>query len=229
MSDSVRDGMRPAGSGDYIVVQGDTMSSIAERHGLFWETLWELPANAELKAAREDPEVLLPGDRVTLIPIRTKSAACETGRRHVFRRRGIPVRIRFALRDERGDPLSGERYTLTLGERRYEGRVGSDGIVEHWVMPTSGTGELTVFRGDGGAAPFARWPLRIGHLDPIESLSGLQARLNNLGFACGAVDSAMGPKTEAALRAFQTAAGLEPTGAVDDATIAALRARHDAE
>ena len=45
--------------------------------------------------------------------------------------------------------------------------------------------------------------LNIGDLDPIETLSGVQARLNALRFDCGKVDGIWGEKTECAVRRFK--------------------------
>lgn len=50
----------------------------------------------------------------------------------------------------------------------------------------------------------------------------LQAALAQRNFPVGEIDGDFGPKTLAALRAFQTAQGLQPTGIGDSATLAAL-------
>ena len=46
----------------------------------------------------------------------------------------------------------------------------------------------------------------------------LQQRLNEIGYSAGTADGQFGKKTEAALLAFQSAAGLPATGVADDAT-----------
>ena len=52
----------------------------------------------------------------------------------------------------------------------------------------------------------------------------LQAALNAAGHDCGAVDGDFGPKTDAAVRAFQKAKGLDADGQAGPKTIAALAA-----
>ncbi|MFH1075402.1 MAG: hypothetical protein V1753_00935 [Pseudomonadota bacterium] len=49
---------------DYIVKQGDCIESIAFKHGLFWETVWNHPNNQQLKQERKNPNILLAGDKV---------------------------------------------------------------------------------------------------------------------------------------------------------------------
>lgn len=50
----------------------------------------------------------------------------------------------------------------------------------------------------------------------------VQQALNSKGFSAGMVDGKMGPHTEAAIRKFQNAKGLQATGQLDSATVAAL-------
>lgn len=57
---------------------------------------------------------------------------------------------------------------------------------------------------------------------PVESALEAQIALARRGLSAGPIDGIAGPQTAAALRAFQLSAGLRPTGALDDATRAAL-------
>ncbi len=70
--------------------------------------------------------------------------------------------------------------------------------------------------------------LSLGHLDPKDTVTGAQARLNNLGFSLpGALDGSIGRKTETALRAFQIVNNLPVTGLLDSATSDLLGSAHD--
>ncbi len=80
------------------------------------------------------------------------------------------------------------------------------------------------------AAPAAAAPMQATHthaagthaMTHSQRVERLQTALNANG-ATLTVDGKMGPKTRAALEAFQTAHGLKATGQVDKATIAALK------
>ena len=65
--------------------------------------------------------------------------------------------------------------------------------------------------------------LRLGYLDPIETMSGIQARLRNLGYYGGVVDGNSNRLVEDALRTFQKQVGLSSTGQADEATLDALK------
>ena len=71
--------------------------------------------------------------------------------------------------------------------------------------------------------------LELGHLDPVAEATGVQARLNNLGFFCGKVDGIIGPMTQEAFKAFQEKNGLSETGTADQATRNKLAQLHDWE
>jgi membrane-bound lytic murein transglycosylase B len=55
-----------------------------------------------------------------------------------------------------------------------------------------------------------------------EQVTAIQQALKDRGHDPGKIDGLMGPRTRAALREFQTAEGIEPTGRSDETTLAAL-------
>lgn len=67
------------------------------------------------------------------------------------------------------------------------------------------------------------WP-RGDRMLSTEERTDLQARLATLGYAAGAADGKVGPKTRTAIRAFQAATGLVPDGYADATLLDRLRA-----
>ena len=59
-----------------------------------------------------------------------------------------------------------------------------DGVIEQPIPPGVTQAKLTLGEGDEEEV----FTLQIGHVDPIDTDSGIQARLNNLGYPCGSVD-----------------------------------------
>jgi len=129
-----------------------------------------------------------------------------------------------------------------------------DGLIEVEVPPTADKGELIVRvkaaetdkpksedkdakpadkdenKANRGDVP-VKWKLKIGALNPIlenaptkRCISGVQQRLNNLGFNSGPVDGIRGPITKGAVEAFQklfklkvdTIPGPETQGKLDE-------------
>jgi peptidoglycan hydrolase-like protein with peptidoglycan-binding domain len=73
--------------------------------------------------------------------------------------------------------------------------------------------------------------LLIGNLNPAkdtddEGVSGIQSRLRNLGYSPGKVDGIYGPRTAAAIAAFQHDNKLEVDGKISDALVSKLEELH---
>ena len=217
-----------AGEGAHVVAAGETLVSIAEKYGHFWQTIWDDPANAALRKARGDAnaQILLPGDRLTIPPPRVKQVPCATGRVHRFRRRGIPAKVFIRVQAEDGTAIAGRPYTLHVAPHEYRGTTGDDGKIEHFVVTAAREGFLVVDLGADHDPPYAEWTLQVGFLDPAPSITGVQGRLAALGFYEGGDEGSFGAATANALRRFQTAQGLAATGALDAATLDSLTAAY---
>lgn len=209
------------GAGDYVVRQGDCLSSIARLAGHFWETIWHHPANAELKRARQDPNVLLPGDRLTIPPLQLREELKPTAQRHRFLLKGVPAKVRLRLLQQ-GEPRAGVRYVFTVDGTVHQGTTDADGYLSVPIPPHARQGQLTV--GDGHEER-EEYSVLLGHLNPVHDVAGVQHRLNNLGYRC-APSGLMDEQTRAALNEFQVAQGLEAGGDVSEAVRAKLSEAH---
>ena len=59
-------------------------------------------------------------------------------------------------------------------------------------------------------------------MDPGQVVANVQSALQQEGYYQGDIDGVLGPQTRAALAEYQSAQGLEPTGAVDEPTLDSL-------
>jgi putative peptidoglycan binding protein len=213
----------PVGDGEYVVEQGECLSSIAYEKGFLMETLWNDPGNAKLKAGRNDPNVLLPGDRVHIPKKRIREESCAADSQHQFVLKGATEMLRIVLLDSDGNPRKSLPYVLKIkGGRTKSGCTNKNGLVEAPIPPNAREGELVINK--GGAEE--HYQLELGAIDPPSTVTGIQARLNHLGFSCGEVDGELGPRTAGAIRKFQKSHNLSVTGEMDDATRNALVSQH---
>jgi hypothetical protein len=209
----------PAGDENYVVERGDCISKIALDHGHFWKKLWNHPNNAELKQTRKNPNVLLAGDQVFIPALEPKEETCATEKSHKFVRKGEPSKIKLVLISG-GEPRKDQDYVLDIDGKFKRGKTGSDGSVEFTIPGNARSGKITV------GPDKEEFVLELGGMDPVEELSGVQARLNNLGYDCGGADGEMTPQTGASIRRFQKDNGLKETGEADDQTRAKLKEVH---
>lgn len=96
-------------------------------------------------------------------------------------------------------------------------------MIDHEIPAGARAGRLIL---EPGTPNETILPLNLGHLDPVDAVSGVKQRLANLTFECGSGDD-LTPELAGALRMFQQKNGLEITGEIDQATKDALAKLHD--
>jgi N-acetylmuramoyl-L-alanine amidase len=195
---------------------------IALQSGHFWETIWEDPANAELRARRQIPNVLYEGDIVFVSPLRRKEEPGVTETRHRFRRLGEPSRLRIVVLNV-DEPRRNEPYRLVIDGEQRTGVLNERGELDVPVPGDARQGELYVGEGEDEE----KYTIGLGTLSPLDTVRGIQERLANLGFQCGGVTGKMNARTRGALARFQARNGLPPTGKADPTTRQELKDAHD--
>jgi N-acetylmuramoyl-L-alanine amidase len=240
---------------DYTVQRGDCISSIAHEFGQTWKRLWDHPSNADLKKKRVDPNILKEGDVVHVPDPELKECEVPSGAVHRFvvKLATAKLRIRLVLEPApkskaqapaapsadsksaitedpepdttplKDEPRAGVAYTVEIGKLSIQGKTGSDGMLECDIPPNAREGRLIL---EPGTPNETILPLNLGHLDPLDEISGVKQRLANLTFPCGEGNDAT-PELSAALRGFQQKHGLSVTGELDQETKDALASAHD--
>jgi N-acetylmuramoyl-L-alanine amidase len=235
----------PVGAGEHVVRDGECLSSIAKRTGHFWETLWNDPGNAELKAARKDPNLLLPGDRLVVPPPRPKEESGQAEQRHRFRRKGEPAKLRFRFVKEPDLPpaeqpdivvvQSGKDSITEDPDPRSQAHADEpranapyildiDGELQEGTtdadgileVPVSGNAREARVIFDSGTDHEQEYHFTLGHLNPISEVVGVKQRLANLTFECGDRSNELTDGLRWAIEAFQFKHGLEQRGELTD-------------
>ena len=163
----------------HTVRDGECISSIADRYGFFTDTIWNDPANSELKSRREDPNLLVPCDEMTIPDKRQEEVAKTTDAAHRFKKKGVPSLFRLQVMYT-GKPRSEQEYYLSIDDALFlKGTTDADGVLEEFIPPNARRGELMI-----GPDRYRR-KLQFGFLEPTNTIRGIQQRLNNLGHSCG--------------------------------------------
>ena len=212
----------------HTLLQGETVASLAALHGVTPTALWKHDKNAVLRAQREFPDVLAPDDQLWIPGIQTSTQEAQPNTRYTVRRIGVPAQIRLQFTNLDQSPRPATPYLMALTTRdgapvaNREGETDADGMIIAWVPPSTSSVDIEI-----GPPTDREWhTFEIGHLDPVTTVTGVQARLNNLGYQCGEEDGILGPRTRIALEAFQIDTQCTALGILDDATRTALRNSH---
>lgn len=207
----------------HTIAEGESIAALALQYGFAPETIWDDAANAALKKKRKAPNILAAGDSVTIPALRVVARPVDAGASVRIRRKGLPqvFRVRFLAPD--GTPRKELPYLIELedesGKEQRSGTTNGEGFVIEKLSPLVRTVTVTL-------GPSREVHQFQAELDPLDTDSGLQDRLRNLGYSCGEEDGAIGPATTEAIRAFQRDAGLAENGTADTPTREELKKRH---
>lgn len=173
----------------HIVKSGECLSSIAAKAGFRrWQTIYEDPDNEEFRQLRPNPNIIFPGDRLVIPAIAREQVQLGTGRTHRLRVPSQLTQLRVELFDGSVGAMLDARYELRISGSSdiIEGELDG-GQLRTDIPAAARSAHLIVFAHDSGR-PIAEFMLHLGHLDPHDTLSGMQARLTALGYDCGAID-----------------------------------------
>jgi hypothetical protein len=80
--------------------------------------------------------------------------------------------------------------------------LASDGTMQINILPGVAKVNVDLFVDDNDE-PQGKYELAVGHLDPVEEVSGVQARLGNLGYYSGPITGTLDDATRRAISAFR--------------------------
>jgi len=200
--------------GYYTVKQGEDLKSIlskSEFGKIRIKKVINAPENLDLfgETLSRSANVLYPGDKVFIPAYSPKQLQASTDMRHKYRLK-VSRHLVLYLKNENDEPIAQQSYILDLGNKIYSEKSGDDGKIEHYIPINSETVKLKINDEE--------YELIVAALDPVTTVTGVQARLVNMGFDAGAVDGVYGPRTKAAVIAFQAKMGLTEDGIVGKKT-----------
>ncbi len=193
------------------IKQGDCINSIAFAEGVVPKKIWDDGNNKGLRDRRTDQNILMPDDVVRIPDKTVKEEAKAVDKIHEFRLLNGMVKLHLTLLyyDE---PIKKQPYLLkTDGKRQYKGETKDDGKIEVTIPAKAKTATLTV----GKDEDKLEYTLDLGHLDPVDEVTGFKKRLKNLGFGILKTDGTEGEDYENAVKLFESENQLDNTGKSD--------------
>lgn len=227
----------------HVVALGDYLLRLAARFGFRnHRTIEDAPENAQLKATRYNLNVLAPGDEIVIPDKQPYTVDAATNATHRYRVRAPLTAVNMSLRHEGGQAMGGRSGAFATSVET------AAGPSQHRLLVTTSPAGDTASR-DGRPALDGRislvvvpngpdaeqFELRVGHLLPLTTRVGQQARLNNLGYFAG-YDPDNDEQFQWAVEEFQCdfrpqfpamkVRGPLPDGSLDGETLKALGRAH---
>ncbi len=210
----------------HTVRQGEFLARLAQAYGFTDpDVIWNLPENQPLRDAGRTPTTLAPGDNL-FVPERVdRTLHGPTERRYTAKVKLSVVRLRVLLQTLGGEALASESGTLHTAAGDSKFTTDAKGLLDVVLTGVTEAGELRL-AGDGTTLHRIVIPLHIGHLDPITTVQGQEARLNSLGYRAGLGGDASAPAFRSAVEEFQCDERLRVDGVCGPATQTKLRSAH---
>jgi hypothetical protein len=165
----------------YVIKQGDHLALLAYKFGFDADTVWNDSKNAQLRQRAQlssDPNILYPTDVLYIpdqnVPPVMKSLTPGTTNSFVSNVPTVTITHQFVGDD--ASTYASKAYTIQELNELTDLATDSNGIVKFQAPVTLQTATLTFT--DSGEC----WVLSIGVLDPVNTLSGIFQRLQNLGY-----------------------------------------------
>lgn len=128
----------------------------------------------------------------------------------------------FAIAANDGDKDAGIKRDEVFNALRPEQAEAARAAVANWtaqpINPEANAVEMPAAWGSDST--------ETASVDMGKAIRNIQAILNNNGFDAGTPDGVMGKRTVAAIKAFQSSIGMEPTGEIDDRLVKELLERN---
>ena len=175
-------------SKEHIVHEGEHLAGIAAENGFqTLDAILDHPENAEFKKLRENPLLLVAGDRIFIPDPEPKDESASTEQRAVFQLAGLGLELHAKVVDQGFTAFSGD-VALKAGGSTIPMKPNGE-VFEAFLDPSlkAATLQFPVSATERKRPPINLEP---GRLDPLDTLSGLQQRLNNLGYFAGFVKTA---------------------------------------
>jgi hypothetical protein len=194
----------------HVVEEGECIETIASMHGFFPDTLWDLDENAELRELRGSMNLLVPGDEVHVPDLTEQVFDVATEAKHRFKRKGVPSEFTITYKDAKDQPLANIPYTTIIdGEFGPKGKSDAKGTI---TFPVSPSAEHLILRLETDILWAKENEYSLSALQPIDTIKGVQARLESLGFYTGPVDGQTSALLRKGVTAFETKHQLKSSG-----------------
>jgi N-acetylmuramoyl-L-alanine amidase len=190
---------------------GDCFINISKQEGFFWETVWGHPENSNLRQQRKHYNIIKAGDEIYIPDLTTKTVSRETEKEHLFRIKGKPTYFTLTLLSL-GQPRANENYILTVDGESRRGCTDENGTLRERIPAKARYGLLLLGEDQEEIT------INFGYIDPIDEVSGVQRRLQNLGFYEGEIDGELNEDTVAGIAEFQRSVEISGEGELTDET-----------
>jgi len=205
----------------YRVKAGDHLTGIADRLGLpDTQTILSQSGNDSL-GKRKHPEMLDPGETLTLPDLKPLKFTLSTGKRHKLTIQRPKAELRVSFVTFQGKPTAATAAEVTPESKPVQKVSLDSGKLETKLAPTCEQA-LVKIAAPNDSRPDLEWRLHLGHLPRSESDEGALARLRNLGYYRVVREDADARERRAAIEEFQFDQGLTLTGEMDDDTKAKI-------